>query len=304
MTGSTKSQRKIIPATNASSMNSSINNTEFSMTRDSHNTTTGSSSTNHKSLNYPNVPEKHEKTTIENSITPNILTEGDNITSICTGNVGKPPGRFSWKKFRNGENLPTNYTHIITTTMKGPDMCTYIGTSYLTIQVTAEDNQAIIRCVADSSLENQDIYEETTPIEVRTRHFDFTIEYGSTFTTTSSSTDDTSIVAASHVGFTILAVIVCLSFVLLMAYGFRFYNRSQLRRRKLLNIGKKKANDLQLSALFPLRLGHYEHNYLNDVINIEALEGNNINVGNFRIDNRTIILKYEISKKKKHTHLV
>lgn len=223
------------------------------MTRNSHNTTTGSSSTNHQSLNYPNVLEKHEKTTTDNSITPHIVTEGDNITFICTGNVGKQPGRFFWQKFRNGENLPTNYTHIITTTIKGPDMCTYIGTSYLTIQVTAEDNQAIIRCVVDSSLENQHMYVETTPIEVRPRHFDSTIEYGSTFTTTSSSAADTSIVTASHVGFTILAVIVCLSFVLMMAYGFRFYNRSQLRRRKLLHIGKKKANDLQLSAIFPSR---------------------------------------------------
>jgi hypothetical protein len=34
---------------------------------------------------------------------------------VCKGNVGKPPGKFIWKKLRHGEHSPIIYPDVSTT---------------------------------------------------------------------------------------------------------------------------------------------------------------------------------------------
>ncbi|XP_071121772.1 uncharacterized protein [Mytilus edulis] len=111
----------------------------------------------------------------EPSINSTKLQIGDKITFLCTGNVGNSPGVFIWQKYRHGEN-PTNYTNITTTIQEISDMCSYNGTSTLTIQVTARDNQAIIRCIVNSSLAQPNVFIDTIPLEVQSPDYDTTIE--------------------------------------------------------------------------------------------------------------------------------
>ena len=78
------------------------------------------------------------------------LVEGDYISFICTANVGKPIGSIRWWKLRNSvdfaEELSAKYT---TQRSMQPWVCEYNITSYMTMTLTENDDQAIIRCSVD-----------------------------------------------------------------------------------------------------------------------------------------------------------
>jgi hypothetical protein len=63
---------------------------------------------------------------------------------VCKGNVGKPPGKFIWKKLRHREQSPIINSDVSTTSTEIPGNCTFYGTSNLTIQLTDLDNKAKI----------------------------------------------------------------------------------------------------------------------------------------------------------------
>jgi hypothetical protein len=76
---------------------------------------------------------------------------------VCKGNVGKPPGKFIWKKLRHGEQSPIIYSDVRTTSTKIAGNCTFYGTSNLTIQLTDLDNKAKIQCVEESKLSSENL---------------------------------------------------------------------------------------------------------------------------------------------------
>ena len=92
------------------------------------------------------------------------ITEGDNVTFTCSGDVGRPPGTYLWQLISH--KVVQNYTDITTFIESIDGSCSYYGTSNLTIPMTADKNQAIIRCVEISQLTNEDMFRETNPIEV------------------------------------------------------------------------------------------------------------------------------------------
>ncbi|CAC5404101.1 unnamed protein product [Mytilus coruscus] len=94
------------------------------------------------------------------------ITEGGNITVVCTGDVGKPPAKHVFQKYLNGQIVPMQDTVSATSISEMSENCSYYHTSNLTFQVTAKDNNAVIRCVVNSSMEEPDMYVETAPIKV------------------------------------------------------------------------------------------------------------------------------------------
>ncbi|VDI57910.1 Hypothetical predicted protein [Mytilus galloprovincialis] len=90
--------------------------------------------------------------------------EGDNITFICEGDVGRPEGKFEWQKmYANNEEL--TYSNTLTETI--PESCSFDGNSTLTLQVTGDDNQAIIRCIVKSEVSQVFLYEDSEPLRIQ-----------------------------------------------------------------------------------------------------------------------------------------
>ncbi|XP_071121768.1 uncharacterized protein [Mytilus edulis] len=166
-------------------------------------------------------PNFTEISTVKQSTTTAIFQEGDTITCSCAGNVGKPPGKFIWQKYRHGEKVPMNYTNITTKATEVPDKCSYYGISYLQFQVTALDNQAIIRCVLDSPLAKPYMYVEMKPIDIKS--------FTTTFPTISSSFTGAEVASESYSGYIGLGIGV-FALVLLIAYGIFLFIRNQRER--------------------------------------------------------------------------
>ncbi|VDH98179.1 Hypothetical predicted protein [Mytilus galloprovincialis] len=128
-----------------------------------------------------------------------------------------------------------NYTEV-------SDMCSYNGTSTMSIHVTAADNQAIIRCVLNSTLAQPNVYTDTIPLEVQSPDYDTTIEsLQTTLVTTidntvSDSTKQPEIHSAS--GNIVISVCVGIGVLLLVIIAICcFYKRK----------GEKKATRYQVN---------------------------------------------------------
>ena len=89
------------------------------------------------------------------------IEEGTNVTFTCTGNVGKPAGKFKWTKYRDTTSIV--YNDATPTVEEMPGTCTINGTSKLTIKLEAEDNNAVIRCEVEQELATPDMYTESQP---------------------------------------------------------------------------------------------------------------------------------------------
>jgi hypothetical protein len=105
-------------------------------------------------IGKPAIPDNVPTWTPESGI-----EEGTNVTFTCTGNVGKPAGKFKWTKYRGATS--TVYNGTMTTAVKMPGTCTFNGTSVLTIKLEAEDNKAVIRCEVKQELATSDMYRES-----------------------------------------------------------------------------------------------------------------------------------------------
>ncbi|CAC5360257.1 ALCAM [Mytilus coruscus] len=130
----------------------------FILTKTAYDTT---SSIPSNDISYRTTTYSTQQTT-----TAQRIVEGDNITVVCRGYVGKPPATHDFKKYLNGKMVPKQCTVTTTSTSEMPENCSYYRTSNFTFQVTAQDNKAVIRCVVNSSMEEPDMYVETEPIEV------------------------------------------------------------------------------------------------------------------------------------------
>lgn len=103
---------------------------------------------------------------VEQTTSAQGIAEGDNITIVCTGDVGNPPAKHVFEKYLDGKILPLQDTVDTTSIMVMPENCSFYRTSNLTFKVTADENNAVIRCAVISSTAEPDIYVETKPIEV------------------------------------------------------------------------------------------------------------------------------------------
>lgn len=99
-----------------------------------------------------------------------IIMEGNNITVRCSGNVGGPAGIFIFKIYRIDHISSIDYNATTTEIEKIPENCSYYRTSYLTFQVTAEDNLAVIRCIVVSPLEGHAMFLDSEQVEVKCKY--------------------------------------------------------------------------------------------------------------------------------------
>ncbi|XP_063446592.1 uncharacterized protein LOC134726125 [Mytilus trossulus] len=95
-----------------------------------------------------------------------VITEGYNVTFVCSGDVGRPPAKLIFQNYRRDHILPMNYTPTSTSVHELPENCSYYRTSDITFMVTSEDNQAVIQCIVVSSLTEGNMYVELAPLEV------------------------------------------------------------------------------------------------------------------------------------------
>lgn len=98
------------------------------------------------------------------------ITDGDDVTFVCSGNVGKPPDNFQFQMMRSGNTLYMNYTDTNSLIKLVSDDCSYTRTSYITFKVTAEDNQSVMRCTAASRLSEGCMYVESEPLDVNCKY--------------------------------------------------------------------------------------------------------------------------------------
>lgn len=111
------------------------------------------------------ISNKGTTYSVEQTLTAQGIAEGDYITVVCNGDFGKPPAKHVFEKCLNGKIVPIQHTVITTSKSDISENCSYYRTSNLTFKVTATDNNAVIRCVVNSSMA-QYVYVETAPIEV------------------------------------------------------------------------------------------------------------------------------------------
>lgn len=95
-----------------------------------------------------------------------IFREGDIVQFTCTGNIGKPPGRFVWQTIPQ-QGQPIVYSNETTGVIDWiPDICSYGGTSNLTVQITADHFKAKVRCFEESLADVKGMFVETEPLDV------------------------------------------------------------------------------------------------------------------------------------------
>lgn len=91
--------------------------------------------------------------------------EGDTIQFTCTGNIGKPPGKFVWKIIPQ-KGKPKIYSNETTTVEQIPNVCSFRGTSNLTVEITADHFKTKFRCYEESQADVLGMFVETEPLDV------------------------------------------------------------------------------------------------------------------------------------------
>ncbi|XP_063439723.1 uncharacterized protein LOC134721008 [Mytilus trossulus] len=94
------------------------------------------------------------------------IEEGMSVVFTCTGNLGKPMGKFRWIVYRRNANgsMPIQvslYDNVTTTGLEIPGTCTFNGTSQLTLQAESLDNNAVVRCEVVYQDVPQDLYQQS-----------------------------------------------------------------------------------------------------------------------------------------------
>lgn len=158
---STSSQSTTVTPTENEIVTASVN-TEQNTTTVFNNSSTPSNDDLSSEFSYRTTTFSTQQTTIEK-----VLAEGDYITVVCSGDVGKPPAEHVFQKYRDGHKIPLNYTVNKTSIVEDSENCSNYRTSDLTFEVTAEDNHAIIQCGVNSPMAGSNmLYVETAPIKV------------------------------------------------------------------------------------------------------------------------------------------
>lgn len=92
--------------------------------------------------------------------------EGDTVQFTCTGNIGKPPGKFVWQIIpQTGE--PIVYSNETTVDVDLiPALCSVRGNSNLTVQISVDHSKAKLRCYEESQADVLGMFVETDPLDV------------------------------------------------------------------------------------------------------------------------------------------
>ncbi|CAC5407986.1 unnamed protein product [Mytilus coruscus] len=101
--------------------------------------------------------------------------EGETVQFTCTGKIGKPPGRFVWQIIPQHEE-PKMYYNKTTVVEQIPDLCSFRGTSNLTVQISSDHYKAKFRCFEASQADVLGMFVETEPLNVSysVRHINIT----------------------------------------------------------------------------------------------------------------------------------
>ncbi|CAG2251548.1 unnamed protein product [Mytilus edulis] len=112
--------------------------------------------------------------TTQNSVPS--FREGDTVQFTCTGNIGKPPGRFVWQLIPEQGEPIVYYNETTVVVDKIPDICSFRGTSNLTVEITAEYFKAKVQCFEESQADVLGMFVETEPLYVSytVRHINIT----------------------------------------------------------------------------------------------------------------------------------
>lgn len=100
------------------------------------------------------------------------LLEGDILMFTCTGNIGKPPGKLRLQKIYPQDTRSVTYANSTTHIEEIRSRCTFKGTTNLTLQISADDSEAKIRCVEESQANVPGMYLETEQLDV---HCEYTV---------------------------------------------------------------------------------------------------------------------------------
>lgn len=92
--------------------------------------------------------------------------EGDTVQFTCTGDIGKPAGRFVWQIIPQQEELVVYSNETTMVVDQIPDICSNRGTSNLTVRMTADHFKAKIRCFEESQDDVIGMFVETEPLNV------------------------------------------------------------------------------------------------------------------------------------------
>lgn len=100
-----------------------------------------------------------------------FFREGDTVIFTCTGNIGKPPGRLIWQKMSPQLERPVIYSNETSDVEFIPYVCSFRGTSNLTVLLSAEDLNAQFRCFEESQANILEMYVETAPLDVHCEYY-------------------------------------------------------------------------------------------------------------------------------------
>ncbi|XP_048773181.1 cell adhesion molecule 3-like isoform X2 [Ostrea edulis] len=83
---------------------------------------------------------------------PDNIEEGMNVKFTCTANVGKPPGKIKWWRYRNGIVAPQSMGESSENPQVQPKVCVYNVTSSIQHNMSSDDDQSVWRCSVDNEL--------------------------------------------------------------------------------------------------------------------------------------------------------
>ena len=89
-----------------------------------------------------------------NILAPNLsnIEENMKINLSCTANVGKPPGKIKWWRYRDQVNAPLLMGESSEIPAVQPGVCVYNMTFSIQPVVTKDDDQSVWRCSVDNKL--------------------------------------------------------------------------------------------------------------------------------------------------------
>ncbi|CAC5420444.1 unnamed protein product [Mytilus coruscus] len=256
-----------------------------------HNSTTSTPSHEDLSTNssYRTTTYSIQQTTTEQGI-----AEGNNITVVCTGDVGNPPVEHVFQKYINGKIVPMKDTVTSTSIPDMPENCSYYRTSNLTFQLTAKDNNAVIRCVVNSSMVELDMYVETAPIKV---YSDISTTQSSSTGSSSGADDKKKKSIENTILYCFLAVV---GVVLITVITICVYKR---RNTSEVHACEKKSKSLVGSSPKPVaesRTGDYDDICLEEDANKKPTINNVHKVEDIREHNKEYLRKQEEDEQKKN----
>uniref|UniRef100_A0A8W8LK95 Ig-like domain-containing protein n=1 Tax=Magallana gigas TaxID=29159 RepID=A0A8W8LK95_MAGGI len=83
---------------------------------------------------------------------PSNIEENMKINLSCTANVGKPPGKIKWWRYRDQVNAPLLMGESSEIPAVQPGVCVYNVTFSIQPLVTKDDDQSVWRCSVDNEL--------------------------------------------------------------------------------------------------------------------------------------------------------